>query len=137
LKWLERLRKGLEINIEGVKVAVFHGSPNRPIWEYVFPSEAMLRAVEFFETTGADLLILGHTHVPFIHRLNGRVLMNSGSVGQPRDGDPRASYTLVDIIEGSFEISHKRVEYDIHEMASKMHRLRLPESLASRLYIGR
>jgi putative phosphoesterase len=137
LRWLGRLRKSLEINIEGVKLAVFHGGPSRPIWEYVFPSEAMQRATEFLETTGADLLILGHTHVPFIHRLNGRVLMNPGSVGQPRDGDPRTSYTLVDTTEGSFEISHRRVEYDIDETASKMRKLRLPESLASRLYIGR
>ncbi len=137
LRWLGRLRKGLEINIEGVNVAVFHGSPDHPIWEYVFPSEAMLKADEFFETTGADLLILGHTHVPFIHRLNERALMNPGSVGQPRDGDPRASYTLVDITEGSFEIYHRRVEYDIDETVSKMHNIRLPASLANRLYLGR
>jgi putative phosphoesterase len=136
LRWLERLRKGLEIDIEGVKISVFHGSPDRPIWEYVFPPEATLRAAQFFETTGADLLILGHTHVPFIHRLNGRVLMNPGSVGQPRDGDPRASYTLVDISEGSLEFTHRRVEYDIDETASKMKKLNLPVSLANRLYLG-
>jgi len=137
LKYLEGLRKRLDVNIEGVKISVFHGSPNRPTWEYVFPSEATLRAAEFFEATGADLLILGHTHYPFIHRLNGRALINPGSVGQPRDGDPRASYTLVDITEGSFEFSHKRVEYDIDETAYKMRKLRLPGSLADRLYLGR
>jgi diadenosine tetraphosphatase ApaH/serine/threonine PP2A family protein phosphatase len=63
--------------------------------------------------------------------------MNPGSVGQPRDGDPRASYTLVDITEGSFEISPRRVGYDIDETAYKMRKLRLPESLADRLYLGR
>jgi putative phosphoesterase len=137
LIWLGRLRKSLEMNIEGVNVSVFHGSPSHPIWEYVYPSEAMLRAAEFFEATGADLLILGHTHVPFVHRFNGRALVNPGSVGQPRDGNPRASYTLVDLNEGSFEISHRRVEYDIDETVSKMHGLRLPTSLANRLYLGR
>ena len=137
LRWLGSLRKGLNIDIEGVKISVFHGSPSRPIWEYVFPSEAVLRASEFLEATGADLIILGHTHVPFVHRLNGRALMNPGSVGQPRDGDPRASYTLVDVTEGFFELSHRRVEYDIDETTSRMHRLRLPASLANRLYFGR
>jgi len=110
--------------------------PSRPIWEYVFPSEAVLRAAEFLEATGADLIILGHTHVPFVHRLNGRALMNPGSVGQPRDGDPRASYTLVDVTEGVFELSPRRVEYDIDETASRMYKLRLPASLANRLYFG-
>jgi putative phosphoesterase len=137
LEWLRRLRKSLEMNIEGINVSVFHGSPDRPIWEYVYPSDAMLRAAEFFEATGADLLILGHTHVPFVHRLNGRALMNPGSVGQPRDGDPRASYALADLTEGGFEVSLRRVEYDIDETVSKMHGLRLPASLANRLYLGR
>ena len=137
MRWLASLRKGFNIDIEGVKISVFHGSPSRPIWEYVFPSEAVFRAAEFLEATGADLRILGHTHVPFVHRLNGRALMNPGSVGQPRDGDPRASYTLVDVTEGFFELSHRRVEYDVDETTSRMHRLRLPASLANRLYFGR
>jgi putative phosphoesterase len=137
LNWLGRLRKGLDINIDGVKVAVFHGSPNRPIWEYVFPLEAMLRATEFFEATGADLLVLGHTHIPFVHHHEGRALMNPGSVGQPRDGDPRASYMLLDMTGGGFEVSHRRVEYCIDKTASKMHELGLPVSLADRLYVGR
>jgi putative phosphoesterase len=136
LRWLERLQKGLDTNIEGVKVSAYHGSPDRPIWEYVFPSEAKLRAAEFFETTGADLLILGHTHIPFVYRLDYRVLLNPGSVGQPRDGDPRASYILVDIAEGRIEVTHRRVEYDIESVASRIHRLGIPEILAVRLFSG-
>jgi putative phosphoesterase len=136
LRWLERLPKGLNLEIGGVKVSVFHGSPDRPIWEYVFPSEAELRADEFFEATGADLLILGHTHVPFVHRFNDRVLMNPGSVGQPRDGNPKASYMLVDVVDGGIEVSHRRVEYDIEAVASRMRRLGLPEMLVVRLFHG-
>ncbi|MCW3978967.1 MAG: metallophosphatase family protein [Candidatus Bathyarchaeota archaeon] len=136
LRWLERLPKGLDLDIEGIKVSVFHGSPDRPIWEYVFPSEAELRAGEFFEATGADLLILGHTHVPFVHRLDGRVLMNPGSVGQPRDGDPRASYMLVDVAGGGIEVTYRRVEYDIESVASRITRLGIPEILAVRLFSG-
>lgn len=136
LRWLEGLPKGLEFDIEGKKVSVFHGSPDRPIWEYVFPSEAELRAGEFFEATGAYLLILGHTHVPFVHRLDGRVLMNPGSVGQPRDGNPKASYMLVDVADGGIEVTYRRVEYDIDSVASRITRLGIPEVLAVRLFSG-
>jgi predicted phosphodiesterase len=136
LRWLEGLPRGLDFDIGGVRASVFHGSPDRPIWEYVFPSEAELRAGEFFETTGADLLILGHTHVPFIHRLDGRVLLNPGSVGQPRDGDPRASCMLVDVTDGGIEVIYRRVEYDIESVASRITRLGIPEILAVRLFSG-
>jgi predicted phosphodiesterase len=136
LRWLEGLPRGLDLDIGGVRASVFHGSPDRPIWEYVFPSEAQLRAGEFFEATGADLLILGHTHVPFVHRLDGRVLLNPGSVGQPRDGDPRASYMLVDVADGGIEVAYRRVEYDIDSVASRITRLGIPEMLAVRLFSG-
>jgi len=135
--WLGRLRANLTFDHENAKIAVFHGSPQFPTDEYVYPAEAQRRAEELLGATGSDLLILGHTHIPFVHRLEGRALMNPGSVGQPRDGDPRASYMLVDITEGGFEVSHRRVEYGIDETASKMHELRLPASLADRLYVGR
>ena len=137
LGWLGGLKDRLETSLEGVRVSAFHGSPSRPIWEYVFPPEAALRAAEFLGATGADLLILGHTHVPHVQETDGRALVNPGSVGQPRDGDPRASYMLVDLEEGGFEISHRRVGYDIDETASRMRRLGLPAILASRLYLGR
>ncbi len=119
-----------------IRMVVCHGSPSDHLWEYVRPMEALYRAKGFFETTGADLLILGHTHIPFIHRFGGRVILNPGSVGQPRDGDPRASYMLVDIDDGSIEVTHRRVEYDIDEVASRIIRLGIPELLAARLFSG-
>ena len=137
MSWLGRLRAKLTFDHENAKIAVFHGSPQFPTDEYVYPAEAQRRTEELLGATGADILILGHTHIPFVHRLEGRALMNPGSVGQPRDGDSRASYMLVDITEGGFEVSHSRVEYGIDETVSKMHELSLPASLADRLYVGR
>ena len=137
MSWLGRLGANLTYDHANVKISVFHGSPQFPTDEYVYPSEAQRRAEEFLGATGADLLVLGHTHIPFVHLLEGRALMNPGSVGQPRDGDPRASYAIVDITEGGVEVSHRRVEYGIDETASRMRELRLPASLADRLYVGR
>jgi diadenosine tetraphosphatase ApaH/serine/threonine PP2A family protein phosphatase len=68
--------------------------------------------------------------------VDGRFLANSGSVGQPRDGDPRASYMLIDLEEDSISVSHRRIRYDIDEVAERMRSLGLPEFLAYRLYHG-
>lgn len=137
LKWLGRLPETLKLDLMGVKVSVFHGSPYHPIWEYIFPQEAKLRAREFLEAAKSDLLILGHTHVPFIHRLDKRILANPGSVGQPRDGDPRASYMTIEIEDEEIETFNHRVRYDIQETEERMRAKGLPEVLYKRLYIGR
>jgi diadenosine tetraphosphatase ApaH/serine/threonine PP2A family protein phosphatase len=63
-------------------------------------------------------------------------MINPGSVGQPRDGDPRASYMLVEIRGSAVEVEHRRVHYDVDAVASKMRRVGLPEVLAARLYGG-
>ena len=136
VEWLRSLPSSLSLEVEGVRISVFHGSPYQPLVDYIYPEEALQMAGGFFDDTGSDLLILGHTHVPYIHRFHERVLLNPGSVGQPRDGDPRASYMLVDIADGKIDVSHMRVSYDIEEVASRMRRLGLPEMLAIRLFSG-
>jgi len=135
--WLGRLPVRLMLNIEGVKVVVFHGSPRDPLNEYVFPMEASHLAAEFLDVTGADLLILGHTHVPYVQRSGLGMIVNPGSVGQPRDLDPRASYMIIEVEEGEVSIDQRRVEYDVDEVASRMRKQGLPDVLATRLYYGR
>lgn len=134
--WLRDLPTEINIVFEGVKVAVFHGSPRDPLNAYVFPAEAKQRAAEFLDLTGADLLILGHTHVPFVHRYHRRMMVNPGSVGQPRDGDPRSSYLVIDLVEGIAAVAHRRVKYDMEAVAERMGRLGLPDALAARLFHG-
>ncbi|MFQ6054075.1 MAG: metallophosphoesterase family protein [Candidatus Bathyarchaeia archaeon] len=134
--WLRGLPTGLTMNVEGLRVVVVHGSPRDPLNEYIFPAEARPRAAEFLDLTGADLLILGHTHVPYVHGGDRRLLVNPGSVGQPRDGDPRASYMIIDLEGGAATVDHRRVEYDVEEVATRMRRRGLPEMLAVRLFHG-
>jgi len=135
--WLRRLPTRLKLTVEGVKVAVFHGSPRDPLNEYVFPMEARHLATEFLQLTDADLMILGHTHVPYVQRSGLRLMVNPGSVGQPRDSDPKVSYMIINFEDGDVEIDHRRVEYDIDEVASRIRRQGLPDVLAVRLYYGR
>jgi predicted phosphodiesterase len=88
---------------------------------------------------GVDFLILGHTHKPFIHERtldSGKklVIINPGSVGQPRDDDPRASYAVLDVANMDAKII--RVEYDIDSVVERINKFGLPNQLGERLYRG-
>ena len=111
-------------------VAMYHGSP-RDDDEYVFPwsaDEALM------QKAGAPFVILGHTHLPMALKFRSGLLVNPGSVGQPRDSDPRASWGLLDLARRSFTI--RRVPYDIDTVATAIRRAGLPTELADRLYAG-
>ena len=142
--------RDLPLRMEMHGFTAVHGSPRDPVWEYVVNSVSALAA---FEDISTPRCLVGHSHVPFICRLengapafrlattgpvevgDGRAIVNPGSVGQPRDGDPRASYAVYD--SDAETITHHRVDYDIPATQSKMHERGLPEYLAERLTYGR
>jgi predicted phosphodiesterase len=127
---------------------LFHASARDPVWEYVLTEEA---AWSSLQTTDEPLVLVGHSHVPLAISLDGddlagghaeagteidrggkRWLLNPGSVGQPRDGDQRAAYLLLDGERASF----RRVDYDIAATQTEMREAGLPEPLAARLAEG-
>jgi diadenosine tetraphosphatase ApaH/serine/threonine PP2A family protein phosphatase len=131
-------------------VQLYHGSPRDPVWEYVLTIEAAQAA---FLATEAPLVLIGHSHVPMALNLDdgelngglapqgteidvsaGRWLLNPGSVGQPRDGDPRAAYCLLDF--GAGQASFVRVDYPIAKTQAEMRAHGLPGALAERLSYG-
>jgi len=130
-------------------VDLFHGSARDPVWEYVLSDEA---AWSTLQASDQPLVLVGHSHVPLAIALdgealaggmapegtvvdleNGRSLLNPGSVGQPRDGDPRAAYLLLEL--GRTATFH-RVEYAIERTQVEMRERGLPEALAARLAAG-
>jgi predicted phosphodiesterase len=150
LAYLEALPETL---VEG-QFTLAHGSPRYPIWEYVIYCSTAQSNAEFFET---PFCFVGHTHTPVIFRLDqnndgegcepltpsldkplkleqGPLIINPGSVGQPRDGDFRASYTLLDL--EAMTIKHCRVEYPVEKTQAKMMDLDLPLRLVLRLGYG-
>jgi diadenosine tetraphosphatase ApaH/serine/threonine PP2A family protein phosphatase len=131
-------------------VQMFHGSPRDPVWEYVL-SESAARAA--LELTTAPIVLVGHSHIPIALRLSdgalagglarggseldlgdGRWLINPGAVGQPRDGDPRAAYLMLDF--DANRAHFRRVPYDVEATQAEIRENGLPEELAARLAVG-
>ncbi len=133
-----------------------HGSPRHPIWEYIIYNSTARANFDFFDT---PYCFVGHTHTPIIFRLGQtddgtstvceqiaptpgepfqlgpqRTILNPGSVGQPRDGDPRASYVVLD--REALTAEYRRVEYPIEKTQAKMMEHDLPMRLVLRLKYG-
>ena len=140
---------GLEPKAVAEGAELFHASARDPVWEYVLSAEA---AYFSLLATEAPLVLVGHSHVALVigldddelHgglapvgtelQLDGRWLLNPGSVGQPRDGDPRAAWLELDT--GERRARFHRVDYPISETQAKIREAGLPEELANRLAHG-
>ncbi len=132
-------------------ITLVHGSPFRPVWEYLLDTRSATISFEFFETA---YCFVGHTHLPVSYLLPDdrltaqlivpehsssmtlapRAIVNPGSVGQPRDRDPRAAYALLDLADYTWE--WHRVDYDIKSVQERMHQENLPERHITRLSAG-
>ena len=142
---------GLEPADTAGPLGLFHASPRDPIWEYVLST---VQAGECMETMDARVGVIGHSHVALCFwradggraegrqtpagaeadLASGKWLLNPGGVGQPRDGDPRAAWLLLQL-EGP-SATWQRVEYPIDAAARAIDRAGLPAALGQRLYLG-
>jgi diadenosine tetraphosphatase ApaH/serine/threonine PP2A family protein phosphatase len=142
--------KGLKPEATDKEVGLYHASPRDPVWEYVLATD---QARECMEEMSGRVSLIGHSHVALyfsdagsdgdggqapdgqkIDLSKGRWLLNPGSVGQPRDGDPRAAWLELDTDE--WEATYHRVEYDIGRAAEAIRKAGLPDLLADRLSVG-
>ena len=111
-----------------------HGSP-RKINEYVFEDRPQSTFERLAALAGTDLLLFGHTHLPYLKRIERTLFVNAGSVGKPRGGDPRAVYVMVNLtIDPSVEF--RRVEYDVEGAAAAIRGSGLPPVFAELLVSG-
>jgi len=117
------------------RVFFVHGSPDDPLFEYVFEDTPNQIFEEWLKRNSCDILVMGHTHLPFIAKLEGKLVINPGSVGQPRDDIPHSAFAYLDTDRMSASII--RVPYDIETAASKVRAAGLPELFAERLRKGR
>jgi len=132
-------------------VTLVHGSPRQPVWEYLLDTRTATLNFGYFET---PFCFVGHTHLPVLYYLPDesrvaklivpeslmelslapRAILNPGSVGQPRDRDPQASYAMYDTLQNKW--AYKRIAYDIPAVQSRMSAAGLPERHIQRLTAG-
>ena len=127
LKYLGRLPVMQHIRLGDLRLLLVHATPRDPLDEYLTDDAEQWR--QRLEGIEADIVCVGHTHVPFCLSLGDTRVLNPGSVGQPRDGNPHASYAIVE--DGT--VSLHRVEYDIEASVRQMQSTGLAEWTA-RLY---
>jgi len=121
----------LPLTLEFPEFQVVHGSLAGPLEEYIF---SLAEAAPTFDLMGKGLLFVGHTHQPLNLTRENKIIVNPGSVGQPRDNDPRASFGIYDSVKHEF--AWHRVAYDISAVQEKMRAAGLPKFLADRLATG-
>jgi predicted phosphodiesterase len=109
-------------------------SCNNDFW--IESANLLYNLIRLSPISNANLLLLGYTHVPFHSTLSKGAVTNPGSVGQPRDGNPSASYAKLDILNGKIKCEIERISYDVESAASRIVECGLPTFLAERLFIG-
>ncbi|MFC1979108.1 metallophosphoesterase family protein [Chloroflexota bacterium] len=131
---------------------IVHGSPRQPLWEYVLSASVANQNIDYFDT---KYCLVGHSHVPLVYTYDEalhecksidisdgysfkfaeqRLIINPGGVGQPRDGNPKASYMLYNSDAGT--LSHHRIDYNFSKTQAKMTKHNLPDLLIERLAYG-
>lgn len=119
LRFLGEAETGLMLESGGRPVLAVHAAPSDHLFRYLTPDTPAEELAEEMEAVSADIVLTGHSHRPFVREFGGRLLVNVGSVGQPRDGIPRVSYAVLE--EGRVEL--KRADYDIEAAVNKLEAL--------------
>jgi len=135
-KYLRQLPLQIRTEFDGTPAFLTHGSPDDNLREYVELESHSQLFDHYLQKLGVRAIGLGHTHRPFGWKDQTGTVFNPGSVGQPRDSDPRASYAIVAFERGETEVQLRRVEYDVDRAAEKILAAGLPEQLAARLFEG-
>jgi predicted phosphodiesterase len=134
--FLRQLVANIPLQLGQLKVMLVHGSP-RKVNEYLYedrPNESFERLLDLTES---DVLVCGHTHLPY-HKIlpSGRHIINAGSVGKPKDHDPRACYVLVSGEGGQLKVDFIRVAYDVERAAQAIEATEMPHQFAKMLREG-
>ena len=134
--YLQSLPKERRLRVNGRRILLTHGSPAATD-EALTPDTPNRRFRELAQMAGTDVIICGHSHRPFARQVAGVWFINTGSVGRPDDGDPRASYAILQIEPDDLQVEHYRLDYDIVQAVKAIRQNNLPEAFAWMLQQGR
>ncbi|MEK3991716.1 metallophosphoesterase family protein [Robertmurraya sp. FSL R5-0851] len=127
IDYLKALPTQLNLEVEGIRIHAFHATPDS-LFEVVPPTANDETILEKLVTSEEDLYIYAHIHKPYIRFINGKCIVNIGSVGLPFDGLNKASYSIVEINEGSIQTSNVRVSYDVHKVVEQYKNVEYPNA---------
>ncbi len=135
--YLRELVDKISLQLGDLAVVLVHGSP-RKVNEYLYEDRPEASLERLLDIVEADVLICGHTHLPY-HRVlpSGRHVINAGSVGKPKDNDPRACYLLLSITGKELSVKFVRVLYDIEQAAQAIEATEMPDEFAQMLREGK
>lgn len=134
-RYLSGLPGELRMEVGGRFILLTHGTPlsNEEPLTLDTPVE---RLDELARIAQADIIVCGHSHQPFVLQIDATWFINTGSVGRPGDGDPRACYAVMDIDQDELKVCHYRVEYDVSRAAAAVRKQGLPEVFAQMILQG-
>jgi putative phosphoesterase len=127
IEYLRELPTQLNFEVEGVRIHAFHATP-ASLFDVVPPDASDEKILENLVTKEAGLYIYAHIHKPYIRYINGKCIINIGSVGLPFDGLNKASYCIVEINESSIQTSNVRVSYDVQKVVDQYKNLEYPNA---------
>jgi putative phosphoesterase len=133
-EFLRSLPRGLRFSQGAFKVLLTHGSPRR-INEYLYEDRPEKTFNRLLEVGGCNILVCGHTHLPYHKVIGDRHVVNVGSLGKPKDGDARAAYALLTLDE-SPKVGFRRTAYDVERMAMAIEASDLPREYAEMIRKG-
>jgi len=131
--YLRALPAAIPLQVGDLPVCLVHGSPRR-VNEYLYADRPDRSLERLLDDAQADVLVCGHTHIPY-HRVlpSGRHVINAGSVGKPKDGDPRACYVTLDALGRDLQVAFIRVPYDIDRAVAAIEAGAMPHEYAAML----
>jgi putative phosphoesterase len=133
--FLRGLPFDLRFDLGGKRVRLVHGSP-RKVNEYLFVDKPARTFERIAKGADCDVLVFGHTHEPWVAEHGGVLFVNCGSVGKPKDGDPRAAFAMLELTDGQVAVDIDRVEYDTKAVADELAAAGLPNEYAEQLLLA-
>lgn len=135
--YLRGLVASIPLQLGDLKVLLVHGSP-RKVNEYLYEDRPEAGMERLMDAAGVDVLVCGHTHLPY-HRVlgSGRHVINAGSVGKPKDNDPRAGYITLAAEGRELTVEFIRVPYDVEKAAQAIEATEMPQEFGEMLRQGK
>jgi putative phosphoesterase len=133
--FMRELPFDLCFEVGATKVHLVHGSP-RKVNEYLFEDKPASLYERLAAAEEADVLVFGHTHKPWVHEYGGVRFVNCGSVGKPKDGDPRGAFAVLSAGAQGVDITIERVGYDAGAVAAQLREAGLPGEFADKLVLA-